>query len=153
MSASRTFLSIKPVTLELIRLHTPANLICKTLSDNCHWALLNTAARFQGYPVNFILTGFPYSIAGFLTHSSPDWNQSNENKLLIKCHTTMRAHIISTDIFCQSLDHYSDDSIASLKQALEMTAPYHKDYFSSKIYWVVPLISAYKRYQMLLRNK
>ena len=46
----------------------------------------------------------------------------------------MRAHIISTDIFCQSLDHYSDDSIASLKQALEMTAPYRKDGFSSKIY-------------------
>ena len=79
MSASQTFLSIKPVTLELIRLSTPANLICKTLSDNCHWALLNTAAQFQGYPINFILTGFPYSIAGFLTHSSPDWNQSNEN--------------------------------------------------------------------------
>ena len=46
----------------------------------------------------------------------------------------MRAHIISTDIFCQSLDHYSNDSSASLKQALKMTTPCCKDYFRSKIY-------------------
>lgn len=46
----------------------------------------------------------------------------------------MRAHIISTDIFYQSLDHYSNDSSACLKHGLKMTAPYCKDYFSSKIY-------------------
>lgn len=32
-------------------------------------------------------------------------------KLLIKCHITMRAHIISTDIFCQSLDHSSQQCL------------------------------------------
>lgn len=46
----------------------------------------------------------------------------------------MRAHIISTDIFCQSLDHDSNDSNACLERALKMTVPYCKDYFSSEIY-------------------
>lgn len=79
VSVNQTLLSIKPVTLESIRWSLQVNLIFRTLSDNCHKVLLNTAAQFQGCPINFILTGFPYSIAGFLTYSSPDWNQSNEN--------------------------------------------------------------------------
>lgn len=76
---NQTLLSIKPVTSELIRLSIQFNLIFKRLSDNCQKDLLNTATQFQGCPINFILTGFSYSIAGFLTYSSPDWNQSNEN--------------------------------------------------------------------------
>lgn len=35
--------------------------------------------KFRFCPVNFVLTDFLYSITGFLTYSSPDWNQSNEN--------------------------------------------------------------------------
>lgn len=55
LSVSHIHLSIRLVTLELIRLGSLFNLLFKMLSDNCHMVLLNAAAQFQGCPVGFIL--------------------------------------------------------------------------------------------------
>jgi hypothetical protein len=95
----------------MIRLSIQINLIFKMLSDNCYTVLLNTTAWFQGCPINLVVTSFTFSMAFWLT-LPPDWNQSNENSQTAHkmSHYYKNTHIISTDIFCQSLDHYSNDS-------------------------------------------